>query len=56
MKCNGGEGSVLKREKIGVRLADVSSRWKKREEGRRERGEERGREEVWYRMLTERMM
>lgn len=37
MKCNEGESSILKREKIGVRLADVSGRWKKggRGEGRK---------------------
>lgn len=52
MKCNGCEGSMLKRETIGVRLADVCRRWKKAEEGR-----EKGRSEreggVVYRMLME---
>lgn len=53
MKCNRGEGGTLKREKIGVRLADVSRRWKKggRGKGRRKR-REGGREEVWCRMLS----
>ena len=48
MKCNGGEGGTVKREKIGVRLADVSRRMKEREEGRRERGgREEGRRSGW---------
>lgn len=47
MKCNGGEVKLLKGEKIGVRLADVSRRMKKKADGekggrkkrkRRERG------------------
>lgn len=48
MKCNGVEGRMLKREKIGVRLADVSWRWKKAEgkKGGRENRKEAG---LWER-------
>lgn len=43
MKCNGGEGSKLKREKIGVRLSrcELKMGGVKKEEERRERGVDR---------------
>lgn len=40
MKFNGGEAGMLKRKKIGVRLADVSSR--------RTEGQRREQREAWH--------